>query len=556
MAHPIYLKKSDCKNCYKCVRHCPVQAIRFSGNLAHVIADECMLCGQCYVVCPQDAQKILSDVERVEMLLDGDAPVYLSADPSFVAYYAGTGIEKFKEAAKALGFVAAEEAAKFGVVVKREYEAVIENERESVVISSCCPSVNLMIQKHYPDLIKHLSDAMSYVQIHSADIKSRDEDAKVVFVGPCIARKDEANRQGSTFDAVLTFEEFDELLRDKQVEMSEGMDECAESKERLFAASGGISKCMKGDDHGYAYLSVDGANKCIDVLEDIKNGEVEKCFIELWACAGGCVGGPSFEKYHNTPVRNYKAVSAYAGDEHFNVEQPELTAITRNFEIMQGMKVMPNEHKIREIMMQMGKSKPGDELNCGMCGYETCREKAIAVYQNKAEIKVCQPLLAKKSENFSDIIFDNTPNGLLVLNERLEIQEINPAACKIMNIRRAQDVLGAQIVTLLEPKPFMDVLQSKKSSFQCAYLAEYDRYVEQSILYDNNYHMLFCLIEDVTDEANERSKKAKIRQQTTAIADQMVEKQMRIVQEIASLLGETTAETKIALTKLKDTMED
>ena len=238
------------------------------------------------------------------------------------------------------------------------------------------------------------------------------------------------------------------------------------------------------------------------------------------------------------------------------MEQPELTAITRNFEIMQGMKVMPNEHKIREIMMQMGKSKPGDELNCGMCGYETCREKAIAVYQNKAEIKVCQPLLAKKSENFSGIIFDNTPNGLLVLNERLEIQEINPAACKIMNIRRAQDVLGAQIVTLLEPKPFMDVLQSKKSSFQCAYLAEYDRYVEQSILYDNNYHMLFCLIEDVTDEANERSKKAKIRQQTTAIADQMVEKQMRIVQEIASLLGETTAETKIALTKLKDTMED
>ena len=196
MAHPIYLKKSDCKNCYKCVRHCPVQAIRFSGNLAHVIADECMLCGQCYVVCPQDAQKILSDVERVEMLLDGDAPVYLSVDPSFVAYYAGTGIEKFKEAAKALGFVAAEEAAKFGVVVKREYEAVIENERESVVISSCCPSVNLMIQKHYPDLIKHLSDAMSYVQIHSADIKSRDEDAKVVFVGPCIARKDEPTGRG------------------------------------------------------------------------------------------------------------------------------------------------------------------------------------------------------------------------------------------------------------------------------------------------------------------------------------------------------------------------
>lgn len=556
MAHPLFLKKSNCKNCYKCVRHCPVQSIRFSGNLAHVIADECVLCGQCYVVCPQDAQKILSEVEKVEMLLEGDRPVYLSVDPSFVAYYDGTGIETMSETAKELGFVSAEETAPFGVVVKREYEDVIKDERMSVVISSCCPSVNLMIQKHYPDLIGNLSNAMSPVQIHCADIRKREPEAKIVYVGPCIARKDEENRHGSTVDAVLTYEEFDELLIAHSLEIHKGTDECKQSKERLFAAAGGIIRCMDKKSAGYAYLTVDGPDKCIDALEDIANGEMEQCFIEMWACSGGCVGGPTIEKLHNNPVRNYKAVSRYAGDEHFDIEQPELGEITRSFEIMKGMMPMPNERKIREIMANMGKTRPADELNCGMCGYDTCREKAIAVYQNKAVIEICQPLLAKKSEDFSDILFDNAPNGLIVLNERLEVQEINPAACKIMNIRRPQDVFGAQIVTLLEPKPFMDVLQTKKSTFQCSYLAEYDKYVEQTILYDNKYHMLICLLDDVSDEARERNKKAQIMQQTTAIADQMVEKQMRIVQEIASLLGETTAETKIALTKLKDTMED
>lgn len=556
MAYALTLKKSNCKNCYKCIRSCPVKSIRFSGDLAHIIADECVLCGQCYVVCPHNAQEIASELEKVKVLLQSGDKTIISVDPSFVSYYQGSGIEAFREAAKKAGFFDVSEAASAGATVKHEYENVIKNERESVIITSCCPSVNLMIQKHYPELIKYLSDTMSHVQVNALSIKKKYEDAKVVFVGPCIARKDDARRNEGIIDAVLTFDEYNQLLLEREIEIEKFTSSNPKSFERRFAATGGIIKSMDKSRGDYTYLSIDGAKRCISALENIKNGEFEKCFIEMWACEGGCVGGPVFAKKRENIVRNYKALEDSAGAEHFDVEDFALPEITRSFEILEGMKLMPNERKIRETMMKMGKLKPADELNCGMCGYETCREKAIAVYQGKAEISMCLPFLKKKSENFSNIVFDNTPNGILVLNERLEIQEINQAACKIMNIRRASDVLGEQVVTLLEPKPFMDVLRTEKPSMQCEYLAEYDKYVEQSILYDNNYHMIFCLLEDVSDEAREREKKAQVRQQTSAIADQMVEKQMRIVQEIASLLGETTAETKIALTKLKDTMED
>ena len=205
----------------------------------------------------------------------------------------------------------------------------------------------------------------------------------------------------------------------------------------------------------------------------------------------------------------------------------------------------------------MGKMKPSDELNCGSCGYDTCREKAIAIYHGKAEISMCLPYLKEKAESFSDCIVSNTPNALIVVNDALEVQQINPAALKILNIRHASDILGDQVVRILEPKPFLEVLESKQSiRNRRTYLAEYDRYVEETVIYDGTYHMLLCIMRDVTDEEKEREKREKQRNQTVETADKVVDKQMRIVQEIASLLGETAAETKIALTKLKESVSD
>ncbi len=205
----------------------------------------------------------------------------------------------------------------------------------------------------------------------------------------------------------------------------------------------------------------------------------------------------------------------------------------------------------------MGKTKPSDELNCGSCGYNTCREKAVAIYQGKAEISMCLPYLKDKAESFSDNIVRNTPNGLIVLNEKLEVQQINRAALKIMNIRSASDVLGDGVVRILEPNDFLEVLNSGRNIHnKRVYLAEYEKYVEETIIYDKDYRLLVCIMRDVTEEETVRKKKESISRQTVEIADHVVDKQMRIVQEIASLLGETAAETKIALFKLKESISD
>ena len=205
----------------------------------------------------------------------------------------------------------------------------------------------------------------------------------------------------------------------------------------------------------------------------------------------------------------------------------------------------------------MGKTHPEDELNCGSCGYDSCRAKAVAIFQGKAEISMCLPYLKEKAESFSDSIVSNTPNGLIVLNESLEVQQINEAARRIMNIRSASDVLGDQVVRILDPEIFMRVLTSHRAvRNERTYLAEYKKYVEQTVVYDATNNLLICIMRDVTDEENEREKKESISRQTVEIADRVVDKQMRIVQEIASLLGETAAETKIALTKLKESISD
>lgn len=556
MAHCLTLKKSNCKNCYKCIRNCPVKAIRFSGDQAHIIADECILCGRCFVVCPQNAKEIVSEVEKVKVMIQSGEPVIASMAPSFIANYDGVGIDAMREGLQKLGFADVEETAIGATMVKTDYERLVHEKQKPVIISSACASVNLLIQKHYPEMIKYLADTLSPMQAHCRDIKRRNPEAKTVFIGPCVAKKDEAQRYPGIVDAALTFEELTEWLEKENVRLEKKTDSNPESLARIFPTVAGILRTMKGRDPEYEYVAVDGIENCIAALEDVAAGHVSNCFMEMSACKGSCVNGPVMEKYHPWFITDYLSVTRYAGDKDFPVEQPEISELSRRYDILEGMKDMPTERKIQEILSKMGKKKPSDELNCGTCGYDTCREKAIAIYQGKAEIEMCLPYLKEKAENFSNIIFDNTPNGLLVLNERLEIQQINPAACRIMNIRRPSDVLGSQIVTLLDPKPFLDALESRKSVFQCAYLAEYDRYVEEQVLYDQSYRMLFCMLEDVSDEAAEREKKAEMRRQTTEVADKVVEKQMRIVQDIASLLGETAAETKIALTNLKESMKD
>lgn len=552
------LKKSNCKNCYKCIRHCPVKAIRFSGNQAHIIGNECILCGQCFVVCPQNAKEIVNETEKVRVFLQSGDPVIASLAPSFIANYDGAGIAAMRKALKKLGFYDVEETAIGATIVKNEYERMLKEEERDIIISSCCHSINLLIQKHHPAALEYLADVMSPMQAHCTDIKKRIPNAKTVFIGPCVAKKDEADYYEGITDAVLTFEELTGWLKEEKIELESEIDVNEHSRARFFPTTGGVLKTMAQNASGYTYVAVDGVENCIAVLKDIEKGKIHKCFIEMSACTGSCVGGPVIEKYHHTSnIKDYIEVASYAGEKDFEVSQPKPVELKKNFSYIERKLQQPSEMEINNILRQMGKFKPAHELNCGSCGYNTCREKAVAIIQGKAEISMCLPYLKDKAESFSDTIVNNSPNGLIVLNEQLEVQQINDSARKMMNIRSASDVLGDQVIRILDPTVFMNVLNTGKNiRNERIYLAEYKRYIEQTVVHDRDSHLLIGIFRDITDEEKEREKKESISRQTVEVADKVVDKQMRIVQEIASLLGETAAETKIALAKLKESITD
>jgi iron only hydrogenase large subunit-like protein/uncharacterized Fe-S cluster-containing protein len=572
MAGYLTLKTGDCKNCYRCIRHCPVKSIKFSNNQANIIDDECVLCGNCFVVCPQKAKEIRSDLARAHALIKSGAPVYVSVAPSFAANYAirpgaaadGMGpdiktasIGQMERALKKLGFAGAEETALGATIVKRRYDAMINAEEQDVLISSCCPSVNLLIQKYYPGALPCIAPVLSPMQVHCMDLKRRHPGAKALFVGPCVSKKAEADMYAGPVDCVLTFTELSSWFETKGVTLDG--DPCPAVEEhtlaRAFPTTAGILHTMEKKNPRYAYLAVDGIDNCKAAIEDILEGRLGKCFIEMSACTGSCIGGPGMEG-RRFPVGDYLAVRSRTGGSDFETGEFPAENLRKTFSALLIRKVHFGQKAIDEVLQKMGKTKPDDELNCGACGYNTCREKAQAVLEGKANLTMCLPYLIGKAESFSDDIIRHTPNAIIVLNEGLEVQQINDAACKLLNITAA-DILGDQVVRLLDPEPFLDACREGNNSYnKPVYLADYGKHVDQTILYDKNYRIIICIMRDVTEEAGRKETKERFNRNAMEIADRVIEKQMRTVQEIASLLGETTAETKIALTKLKESLID
>lgn len=554
MAEFISLDKSNCKNCYKCIRNCPVKSIKFSGNQASIIQDDCILCGQCYVVCPQNAKKIVSDIEKVKVLLASPDPVIVSLAPSFVANFKHVGIEQMDQAIQQLGFDHVEETAIGATLVKNKYAQILNEDNGKVLITSACHSVNLLIEKYFPKLLKYLAPVKTPMHAHGLDIKKRNPNAKVVFVGPCISKKHEADLIDE-IDAVLTYDELSMMLAEKKIELVEEKIENDYTKARFFPTTGGIIKSLNEMHPDYRYLSIDGVDNCIKALKDIESGGLKNVFIEMSTCVGSCIGGPVMKKHQISPIKDYFDVIDYAGSKDFLVDED--INLSKSYNPSLKHDKIPSEEEIQEIFKRMGKHKEEDFLNCGSCGYNSCREKAIAVFQGKADMSMCLPFLKEKAESFYENILNNTPTGIIILNEDLEVQQINKTARKILNIRSELDILGGQIIRILDPKPFLEARDLSKNIYDVTrYLPDYQKYVKLTVVHDKSYRIIMGIMRDITEEVNQKDFKERTNKQTIEVADKVVEKQMRIVQEIASLLGETAAETKIALTKLKESISN
>lgn len=545
------LKQNECKDCYKCIRKCPVKSVNFSDNRAQIIGDECILCGRCYVACPQQAKEIKRDLDRVRDMIASGERVVASVAPSFIAGFEVSGIGAMRAALLKLGFSGAEETAVGADFVSREYERLLEKDA-GAVISSCCPSVNLLIQKYYPDMLDALSPVLSPMRAHCRAIKERDPGARAVFIGPCISKKYEADEEEAA-DACLTFDELKDWMDEAGVAFEPEAEGTPLLAARTYPTVGGIVKTLKPG--GYEAIAIDGVANCIAALEELRTRKADRVFLEMSACEGSCIGGPVIRGHAQRRVAGAIRVARYAGDASPEVQPPEDMALA--FPRMRLIRVQPGGEAIQKVLDQMGKTTKDKELNCGSCGYPTCRDKAVAVCQGRAEIGMCLPFLKEKAESFSDQIIRNTPNAIIVMDENLIVQQVNRAALQLFRLRSPEDILHSPVVRVMDPTDLMRMVSTGLSTQEkLSYMAEYGRYVEETLLYDRQYRILIAILRDVTEREEKRKTDQALRRETGEVTDRVIEKQMRVVQEIASLLGETAAETKLALTKLKEAMRD
>ena len=555
MSELLLLKKEDCKSCYKCIRECALKSIRFAENRAQIVENECVYCGHCYVVCPQSAKEIRSDTARAKALIASGRPVVVSLAPSFIADFPVSGLAEMRRALTALGFAEVEETARGARIVKSEYERMIASGEHRLIISSCCHSVNLLIQKRYPRALQYLARVDSPMVAHAKSIKARMPGAAVVFIGPCVSKKDEAERCGQV-DCVLTFDELTDWLQEAGVPLGEsGALDGTEARSRFFPTPGGIIKSMD-QQADFTYIPIDGLRRCMDALEEIERGGMENCFVEMNACEGSCIGGPVMHRYHREPITCKTRVDHYGGRSGADFSDRPADDLKKTFSYLGTGEVMPGEAAIEEVLHKLGKFRPEDELNCGTCGYPTCREKAIAVCQGKADLTMCLPFLKAKAESFSGAILDNTPNAILAMDTKLIIQQANEAAARLFGMGSARELVGLPIDTILGPVEYLQAIGGERTGGATRhYLADYDKFVEETIAFDPEYNLVISIIKDITEETRREKRLDEERRRTAELADRVIEKQMRVAQEIASLLGETTAETKIALTRLKDTID-
>ena len=555
MEHCLINKLNDCKNCFRCLRKCPIKSVSFLNDQSHIIYDDCIYCGKCYLECPQKVIEVRNDINRVKRLIKNNEKVVISLAPSFISYYSQYDENSLKEAIKKLGFYDVEETAIGATIVKKAYDEMLDDTRD-ILVSSCCHTINLLVQKYYPKALPYLADVLSPMLAHGKDIKERYEGAKVVFVGPCISKKDEADKNPEYIDVALTFNELDEMLEELNVEILPKSEQIhlEKSKARLFPTCGGVISTMECSNKNYEYIGIDGIDECRDVLQDIVDGKIHKCFIEMSACYGSCINGPLVQKNKSSIVNNKIAIKKSAGKFDFDKYKISSADIKINYDKLIVSHATPSEEEIARTLKDMDKEDKNKQLNCGSCGYSTCREKAIAIIQGKAVKEMCLPFLMDKAQSFSDKIVANTPNGLMVLDEDLNIQLINNSMCKIVNIPNSSYVLDKNISTILDPEDYCRALGGEKIYGKKCYLPECDKYVENTIVYDEKFHVLICIVRDITKNELFLQKRQETLKKSIEITDNVIEKNMRAVQEIASLLGESAAATKVALSMLKDTL--
>ena len=528
---------------------------------AEIMEDRCISCGNCLITCPQRARSVVNDVSHVKEAIKSGKTVVASIAPSYPGAFNFKEAGQIVSALKKLGFSYVEETGVGAEIVNEMYKEKLKEKKYANFITTSCPSANYLIEKYYPSLIKFMAPVVSPMVAHGKLIKKHyGKDSFAVFIGPCIAKKNEAV-DDNVIDEVLTFGELSNwllesninILDENPLEFSHRAGDIGKS----YPVSGGVLKDLNdvAIKNGYESIKVNGMENCMELFDNLVSGELSNVLVEANVCKGGCIGGPSMVLKSTGYYKRLKRVTDYAGEKSKSISY-EKTKINKEelykeFHDKSIKKEKPSEKEIQNILRKLGKFDVDDELNCGGCGYESCRDHAIAIFEDMSEISMCFPYIRGKAESLKNVIFENSPNVIIILDEDLVVKEFNPTAEELFSVS-SSEIKDRHISELLDDLNFKKVL-SEKNDILGEKVKTRDGKITllENIIYINKQSIILAIMKDITEEEKNKGELLKVKENTLNAAQEVIDKQMRVAQEIASLLGETTAETKVILTKLK-----
>ena len=544
----VFTNKAQCRDCYRCLRVCPVKAIKMHDGQASVEADRCIACGTCIRECPQGAKSFRNDLEKAIRILKESKVVAASIAPSFAAFFKEWEQKRLPSALRKLGFSYIGETSIGAFPVAKE--SVKNRKPNQHNICTACPAVVGFVEKYMPELSDNLVEVTSPMVAHARMIKEKlGEDAKIIFIGPCVAKKAEADRpENKKFvDCVLTFSELDEWFKQENIQLDRIVDSQFDDEPageaRFFPLPGGLTRTANlGADALVAdVVAVSGIEDVRNILESLKT-EKTNLLIEPLFCSQGCVNGPAVPKERNLfHCRNQ--VISYATDHQGREpgEFEEKVSFSAKYEAEPiDAEAEISEQEIKKVLEATGKANPEDQLNCGACGYDTCRDKAIAVIRGLAETEMCIPYMRRLAEQRKDKIIETSPNGIVMLTDKLNIISMNPAFRKMFLCSEA--VLGKHISYLVDPEPFEKIVTDQESLIEET--VKHPRYnlIAHQIIYRlQGEDQIVGIFVNITGRKKNEEELETLRAKTLHQAREMLEHQIGMAQKIALYLGESSA---------------
>ena len=557
MLEPVYTIENECQDCYKCVRHCHCKAIRIIDGKASVIPEGCVSCGECVKVCPSHAKKVRSDLARLKKLLAEGKPLHASIAPSFTAYFPGVTLEQMAGALKKLGFSTVSETALGAQYVSKETAEFLKKTDIPLVISSACPACVDYIKKYHPKYTSNIAPLLSPVLTHCKMIKKMyGKESSVVFIGPCAAKKNEADRHPELLALAVTFQAVSELLEDNGIypEYENGAELDIQSAEegRFYAIEGGMNDTMREEGSNVRYLSVSGLQNLSRMLGSYSGiAPKGKIFIEALACPGGCINGPVIPE-------GAAGLDVIASTDRISTKANSLDRNgCENIESSVAAEpIVPARHSEREIsaaLERVGKFSREDELNCAACGYSTCREFACALLDQKAEERMCHTYLRKNFERTSNALIRFIPAAVVMVDENLNICECNRNFAVMTGMTDVYDALG-NLNTVPINNAFPDFTELFESVIANGGEIEKinqkykDKIINISVFAISIGKSAGAVIQDMTKTELQR-------EQIAEKAREVIRKNVMTVQQVARLFGEHVADAEILLNEIAGVYE-